>query len=311
MGNQDMNSLLTGLTNGINQYLGVNLQNKMEQAKAQQKSQLDTQKDMSVAAYKSGLDLNKDQALELYKQSLAGKIDPQTASSLSPKHASLVENFNKANGRYPTVPEADKLFDDIGKGDEKQQKSDDVRMTQYARLLSSDREFTTSRTKRDNLENVGALIQQVSSQADGPDKRQMYEQAVAQMRVLAGNGQISEKEISELVPHTWRGTAAKYLEYIANKPEGTEAQDFIKRSQDFFDRESKATTDQMSRRVNELSAPYKQILERNPDVATETFQTYKVNHPKYNPATQEAPKKATTSTDPKGRPSLDSIFGGK
>lgn len=299
--NDNVNSLLTGLASSLDKYMGVSVSTQIKQNEAKQQNALETKKASDLAIQKNALDLNKDQTMALYKQHLEGQVDAETASKIHPQAAALVDNFAKTNKRLPTVAEADRLFDDLSKMDNKQAKSDDVRLTQYARLLSSDREFTLQRTKRDNLENVKGLLDQVSQQGEGPDRRQLYEQAIAQVRVLAGSGQISEKEIEHLLPSTFHGKLAQGLEWLTNNPQSTEAQAFLDRGQHFFERESKITNDQMSRRVNELSAPYKQILERNQDVASETFKSYNVNHSKYNPAAKEteAPKNVTTPGETK------------
>lgn len=289
-----MNSLLTGLTTGLNNYLGMQTKNNMEIQKEGRK----TASDMAEKAYQSGLDLNKAQALELYKQTIEKKVSPETAAHLSPKHAAIIQSYmDTHDGEMPTISYADKLFDDIQKQSDKTQKSDDVRLTQWNRALSSDREFTLSRTKRDNLENVAGLLKQVDEQGVGANSRQVYEQAVAQMRVLAGNGQLSEGEIKQLVPQTLYGKGAGMWEWLTNHPVSTEAQAFLKQSKDFFNRESKITNDQMDRRFKQLSGPYTDILSRNEGPASETYSQYGVHHPKYNP---EAPTSDSNGMIEKG-----------
>jgi hypothetical protein len=291
---QEMNSLLTGLSNSLNQYLGMSIENKYKQNNENYKSQLETAKDKTVADYKSGLDTTKDIKVNQAKNNLEDVVTPDMAEKALPGFgADMVTKYNAEHPDNPLhLKEATaylKLAQDHLKDKaDKLQKSDDVRLTQYGRLLSTDREFTTIRTKRDNLENVGGLMQQVNEQGEGPDKRQMYETAMAQVKVLVGNNQISEKEIERMLPSTFRGKVAEGLEWLTNHPKSTEAQDFMKRGQDFFQRETGITNTQFERRFNELSSTYKPILERNMDAASTTYSTYGIHHPKYNPAPKDS-----------------------
>ncbi len=287
----ELSDQIQGMTKAFDQYLGDNLDVMKEQKMLPIKNQLQ--------ANKSALDTKEASDVAKYKQGLEGTISPemgqQLFSQVSPEFGDAamkaLTTFKQTNGRDMTTDEAAKTLEPIMKAlktkNEGVQKSDDTRLTQYARSLQADREFTNIRQTRDNIEKVGALLDQVESQPEGADKRQLYENAVSQMRVLAQSGQIAEKEIDHLLPSTYQGNFKGFLEKISNEPEGTETQAFMKRSRDFFHREANTTNNQLSRRVNELSAPYKQILERNPEAASETFKTYNVNHPKYNPKHDE------------------------
>lgn len=287
----NIESMVAGLSTALGKYVDLGTQQKLDQNTEVRKANLALESGKQLKQYDTQLDLAKSSALEAYKQTLEGKLDPETAGKLHPEAVAAVEGFFKQNGRYPTLgKEADTLLKPFSDKIASTQKSDEIRLSQLGRQLSSDKEFTNIRTKRDNLENVAALIEQTAKQPDGPDKRQLYEQSLAQVRVLIGNQQISEKEIEHLLPSTYRGTVSSFLEKITNKPQGTEAQAFMERATDFFKRESKVTVDQMNRRVTELSTPYKHILDRNADTASEIFSTYKVNHPKYNPAPLESNK---------------------
>jgi hypothetical protein len=103
-----------------------------------------------------------------------------------------------------------------------------------------------------------------------------------------------------LLPSTFRGKVANGLEWLTNHPQSTEAQDFLKRGQDFFNRENKITSTQFERRFNELSSTYKDILKRNKGAATETYTQYGINHPDYNPKAPESNKPTKTKDDPLG-----------
>lgn len=308
MSDQNINGLITGLANGLNGYLGTAIQTQQKQQNEAYQSQLDLNKGKLLEQQKQDLETQKGIALEKNKNQLEDVLTPDMAEKALPGYGGkMINDYNKAHPDNPMKLDGGIKYikaaqDHLTEQADKLKKSDDIRLTQYARTLSSDKEFSTIRSKRDNLENMKGLMDQVASQPDGPDRRQMYEQAVGQMRVLAQNGQLSEREIEHLLPSTFRGKVAQGLEWLTNNPQSTEAQAFLKRGQEFFGRESKITRDQGDRRITELSSPYKRILDRNQDVAGEVFKTYGVNHPTYNPASTagktDGPKK-----------SLDDIFG--
>lgn len=311
MVDQGTNSLIGGLADGLNKYLGVKQQYDAASAASEQKQTGELKNKLIEQQNQATLDTTKTNNENKFKNNLEDVLTPGMAEKAMPGYgAQMVNDYNKARPDNPLklkegVDFLKNAVDNLSKKDEKQQKSDDTRLTQWARTLSGDREFTNVRTKRDNLENMGGLLDQVASQKEGPDRRQMMEQAMGQVRVLINTGQISEKEIEHLMPSTFKGKIAQGLEYFTNQPESTDAQDFTKRARDFFHRESDITNNQFSRRVNELSAPYSGILDRNQDVASETYKTYGVNHPKYNPkhdekATAPRPGMTPPKEDPLG-----------
>jgi hypothetical protein len=131
---QDINSLLTGFSNSLNQYLGLGIQNQMQQQNETRKAALDLEKGKQLKAYDAEMDLAKSSALKAYELTLAGKIDPEAAASLFPEAAKVVEDFNKTNGRMPTVDEFKSLSDSRGKNEEnklRQQELGDQRMNRF------------------------------------------------------------------------------------------------------------------------------------------------------------------------------------
>lgn len=289
---QGISSLVTGLANGITKYLDLGNEFKLKNQAEQQKQA----GELKLKTAESALDTNKAQQIEKYKVGLEDVLTPDMAEKALPGYgAKMVTDYNTANPQKPLklkegVAYLKTAADSLTGKSDKQKSADAVRLSQYARSLSSDKEFTNVRTKRDNIENMGALLDQVESQPEGPDRRQMVENALGQVRVLINSGQIGVQEMEHLLPSTFQGGLAKALETFSNKPEGTEAQAFMKRARDFFHRETGVTNIQLERRLNELSAPYSPILERNPDAAANTYTTYNVTHPKYNPSTKTAPR---------------------
>lgn len=95
----DIESLVTGLSNGINGYLG-------------KQQQIEGQKEVQDNGSKNSLD--NSETLELYKQTLAGKVDPKIAAQINPKAASMVDDFHNSNGRLPSIDEFNSLLSNAG-----------------------------------------------------------------------------------------------------------------------------------------------------------------------------------------------------
>lgn len=109
MNNQNVNSLLTGLADGLNKYMGLRIENNMQQQRDKQKAATELESGKQLASYKADLDLKNLKETEVYKLTLEGKVDPNTAASAYPESAQMVTDFEKKNGRPPTVNEFDKM----------------------------------------------------------------------------------------------------------------------------------------------------------------------------------------------------------
>lgn len=305
-----------GLNEAINQYLGTAVKVQSDRANEQYKSDLEYTRQSKLKEE----ELTKQSALETYKLAQAGKIDPETAAKLHPKAAEAVKSFFTANNRYPTVDEFKTLNPADKEADKatKQQQFDDSKLVRFNSLLSGDKEFSALRTKRDNLENVGKLIDQIGAQNNAADKRQKMELALAQMRVLINQGVVPEGEVMQLLPKTFKGDFAAAKEYVTNHPEDADSQGFITRAKDFFARESGLQKTQAQRRVRELSLPLKDVLDRNPETAYNIFAGYGAAHPKYNPkgdysedAMNNSTKTEETSAGNSGQPVIHTYPSGK
>lgn len=105
MAQNDIISLATGLTDSLNKYLGLGVQNQLQQRLEQRQ----LQNQMQVKQYETNLDLAKLKAHDAYKLTLEGKVDPDAAAAAHPKAAYLVKKFAKTNERMPTVAEFNTL----------------------------------------------------------------------------------------------------------------------------------------------------------------------------------------------------------
>jgi hypothetical protein len=243
------------------------------------------EQNMAAIKMKEGLDNKSSQnplgaSVAAAMMPILKKINPGMSDA---QLAEMAANPEVAKG---LLPEGVKMYDADRKLDAaKMQKElalrthqdqfDETRIQGLSRSLSADREFTNLRTKHDTLENVGKLIEQIDTQKGGADTRQSMELALAQVRTLIGTGQITESEVHHMMPQTYRGNVAKFMEKVTNEPQGQESQYFLSRAKDFFHRENALTQTQMERRYSELAAPFKKVLDRNGDVRASMETTYK------------------------------------
>lgn len=109
----DITSLVGGLAQGLNAYLGTQFQAQNQMAQQKQLIDYQTQRDAAkqtdimnrqsqLETQKSADDLQKQKALEDYKTKVAGQIDPGTADKILPGMGDMVNSYKKLNGNYPT-----------------------------------------------------------------------------------------------------------------------------------------------------------------------------------------------------------------
>jgi len=137
--------------------------------------------------------------------------------------------------------------------------------------------------KLNNIGNAKALIDQVEQQPGGADQRQMFEVASATVKTLIGNNMLTEGEIKQMIPDTYKGNVNKFLEKVSNQPKGLEAQQFVNRFKDTLSREYDVTNKQMESARTELLGGYKKWAEDNPDYSTPILQAQGIYHPTLNP----------------------------
>lgn len=131
---QDINAMMTGFADSLNKYMGLSVANGLERQKEVRKNALELEKGKELKIFEGQVDLAKTTATKLYEQTIAGKVDPETAASISPDGAKWVEGFHKANSRFPTVDEFDKGFGHSVKSDEnklRRQDQNDARMNRF------------------------------------------------------------------------------------------------------------------------------------------------------------------------------------
>jgi hypothetical protein len=202
---QDINSLLTGLASSLNQYMGMNIQNNMEQANQQRANaaklgQMDYQQKLDLEKQAAGaeLDLKGKTATEVFKLGLEGKVDFESASKLYPEEASFVTTFEKENGRLPTIKEFNDTLNSKLKGQENQirrDEMDDARMNRFIAahaknigdkglpaLLTTYEELRKAATSNKDIAGIGTLDSQmwnVLISKEGKQNRENFRQLAA------------------------------------------------------------------------------------------------------------------------------------
>lgn len=101
---------------------------------------------------------------------------------------------------------------------------------------------------------IQALIDQVTTQKNWSDPRQVYEIAKSVDAMLSGSlGTVTGTH--ELIPETLRGKLASYQEYITNKPAGLDNKAFIKRIEETVKREASTAKAGLADEIQQAAAP--------------------------------------------------------
>ena len=129
----------------------------------------------------------------------------------------------------------------------------------------------TSRSQLGKAANVTGAARQLdlllaSKPVEKFDNRDMQEMAIITNNLLT-NGQTSAAgAIQKLVPKTFSGDTAKWLEFITNEPQSVEAQDFVKNFKNIADRERIAGDKALKTMLGSNVSAFYKLRERQPDV---------------------------------------------
>jgi len=106
------------------------------------------------------------------------------------------------------------------------------------------------------------LIDQMLSQKNAGDKRQMRELAASLDRIIRGGGQSAQSQIDDLMPDTARGKFAHWQEWFTNDPTGTDQKAFVNRYAETLARERTAVQGQV-KSMAEKNAPTLRVLKQH------------------------------------------------
>lgn len=158
---------------------------------------------------------------------------------------------------------------------------DEDRLLKFGETLSLNKNSRSPASQAqislNNIVRAKALVDQVVTQPGGPDSRQTYELALAQVRALIGSQQISEKEVGALLPSTFKGNINQFLEKVKNEPIGLDQLKFLTRLSDTLNREQKVNTGIVSDFRRQLSTTYGDVLKRHPERAAAILEAHDVD----------------------------------
>lgn len=112
-----------------------------------------------------------------------------------------------------------------------------------------------------------SLFEQIRTQPDGPVRQQAVEGAIATMKTLmgSGNGQVSEKLVNEMIPHTAGGKVADLETFFKNDPTGTAQQKFMDLFEKQVDRVNVVNSQIIDDRVRQAISTHKVLHKRDPE----------------------------------------------
>jgi hypothetical protein len=94
-------------------------------------------------------------------------------------------------------------------------------------------------------------------------RQEVTEFALGQAGALSGGGsggQIAQRLVDELTPQTWKQDVAGWLQYVRNKPQDAEAQDFVRRGMAMLAREFTTANQSVLQGLKTSTAGYRDVL---------------------------------------------------
>lgn len=193
----------------------------------------------------------------------------------------------------------------------KQQATDEKALADLGNTLAANKNSRSPASQAqislNNIQRAKALVDQVRQQPGGPDTRQTYELALAQVRSLIGAQQISEKEVDALKPSTFKGSALAFLEKVQNEPIGQDQISFLNRLSDTLNREQGVNSDILNQFKAQVVTAHKGLISRNPQDAGDLIAAHGIDPTGFIP--NYKPSQMATSLFPKN-PVINPSVGG-
>ena len=169
----------------------------------------------------------------------------------------------------------------------KQQQKDDDYYFKITNAINSDTKARAAiginQQKLNSIGSAKAAIDQVASQPGGADTRQMFEIAAATVRPLLGNNVLTEGEINQMIPSTFKGNLNKFIEKVTNEPQGLDAQNFVQRFRETLGREFDVTNGQIEESRKRWFGQYDNWLRSHPEYGKELYTSLNLKHDLFNP----------------------------
>lgn len=219
-------------------------------------------------------------------QMMGTKIDPAQLSKMS---ASQLEqnmpNIEKiANMQNQKDMKNIQLQANLLKQKELENQRQNMMYVRMSTSLGGDKELNDLKTRKDNIERAYPAL------AMAKTPQEMAEAGIATLRVVNPNGVVGHEMLDRYIPKGIGQDTANIMQWITNNPQDAHVQAYLQRYKMLLDRETGVVNDQYSRAFNRKMAGLGPIMDQNPDVATQLYTDWGVQHPRYNPAPRSAPQ---------------------
>lgn len=198
-----------------------------------------------------------------------GNVSAADLEKVNPVIARVIESEENRKSRQ-LVAEQNRIAKQeasVLKQKETKEKTNTKRFDDLGKKLVA--EMGSSRSafgKAGNVVRSAESIEQLVGSGDlnKLDSRQIQEVA-RNLDTMLSMGQATVSGTAKLVPHTWKGTTAGYLEQIMNKPMGAEQGLFIKRMMETVKREKELAGEQIKRTQNKVLGSYMDLQKEDPE----------------------------------------------
>lgn len=99
------------------------------------------------------------------------------------------------------------------------------------------------------------------------------ELALGTARLISGAGGTSRSQIQALVPHSLTGESMKAIQWLTNKPTGSQQQEFVQRTMNLIDREQETARNELEKTINKRAKSYSHLSEDKPEEYNDILNT--------------------------------------
>lgn len=97
------------------------------------------------------------------------------------------------------------------------------------------------------------------------DPREQKDMALSLASLISNQNRVPYELVQSLVPKTFGGDTAKFMEYFKNNPQSTDSQEFVKRMMQTVQKEQATTTDQIRAIQKQRATGYHQLATNRPN----------------------------------------------
>lgn len=219
----DMSGFLTGFAGAVDKYLQTNNQNQQTMKNEVFKNKFAEDSKIKEQAMQQQNELAKGKAMEQNKQDLAGKVTPDMAESLIPGSSKWVGDFQKQNGRLPTVDEAKEGMQSallkLQGGDDHEQKRQDMLEKNFADKLTAVRGDDS--IKRTELQRDAAGMAYDTIAKARAEKRPLTELEQTDLKAQLAKarfGTVTDNIMKDINEKTGKRDFNHFITYVTGNP---------------------------------------------------------------------------------------------